>query len=171
MSSIGIFPKRAAPLLVVCRFAERVEADRGHRRSQRSAPHQTSALPAPWNRANAVRSLRPTAGESTLRFAPLRSRPHLPPCASLKPHWQSLLHPVISRHNPLERITLEAGKCGGRPCIRSTRFRVMELLELLAAGASHEEILRDYPFLEDEDIRAALLYSARQADHVVLAGA
>ena len=54
------------------------------------------------------------------------------------------------------RITVEPGQCGGRPCIRGTRFRVMDLLELLAAGASHEEILRDYPFLEPEDIRAAL---------------
>ena len=71
----------------------------------------------------------------------------------------------------VDRITVEPGKCGGRPCIRGTRFRVMDLLELLAAGASHEEILRDYPFLEPEDIRAALLYSARQADHVVLVGA
>ncbi len=72
---------------------------------------------------------------------------------------------------PLERITVEPGKCGGRPCIRGTRFRVMDLLELLAAGASHDEILRDYAFLESEDIQAALLYSARQADHVVLTGA
>ena len=72
---------------------------------------------------------------------------------------------------PLERITVEPGKCGGRPCIRGTRFRVKDLLELLAAGASHEEILRDYAFLEPEDIQAALLYSARQADHVVLTGA
>ena len=71
--------------------------------------------------------------------------------------------------SPLERITVEPGKCGGRPCIRGTRFRVMDLLELLAAGASREEILADYPFLEAADIQAALLYSARQADHVVLA--
>lgn len=70
-----------------------------------------------------------------------------------------------------DRITVEPGKCGGRPCIRNTRFRVMDLLQLLAAGASHEEILADYAFLEPEDIRAALLYSARQADHVVLVGA
>ena len=46
----------------------------------------------------------------------------------------------------------------------------MDLLELLAAGASHAEILQDYPFLEPEDIQTALLYSARQADHVVLLG-
>ena len=69
----------------------------------------------------------------------------------------------------LDRITVEPGKCGGRPCIRGTRFRVMDLLELLAAGASREEILTDYPFLQPADIQAALLYAARQADHVVLA--
>lgn len=66
----------------------------------------------------------------------------------------------------LERITVEPGKCGGRPCIRGTRFRVMDLLELLAAGASHEEILRDCAFLQPEDITAALLYVARQTAHV-----
>ena len=68
----------------------------------------------------------------------------------------------------LERITIEPGKCGGRPCIRGTRFRVVDLLELLAAGASHEEILADYSFLEADDIQAALLYAARQTDHAVL---
>lgn len=57
----------------------------------------------------------------------------------------------------LERITVESGKCGGRPCIRGYRFRVTDLLELIAAGASHEEILADYEFLEREDIEAALL--------------
>jgi uncharacterized protein (DUF433 family) len=70
----------------------------------------------------------------------------------------------------LNRITVQAGVCGGRPCIRNTRLRVTDVLELLAAGASHAEILEDYPFLEAEDITAALLYAARQSDHVVLAG-
>ena len=73
--------------------------------------------------------------------------------------------------NLTKRITVEAGKCGGRPCIRGMRFRVMDLLELLAAGATHEEILRDYEFLEAEDIPAALHYAARQSDHVVLPSA
>ncbi len=68
----------------------------------------------------------------------------------------------------LKRITIEAGKCGGRPCIRGLRIRVSDILDLLAAGASHEEILRDYPSLEKEDILAAIEYAARQADHVVL---
>ena len=56
----------------------------------------------------------------------------------------------------LQRITVEPGKCGGRPCIRGLRLRVTDVLDLLAAGASHEEILADYPFLEADDIRAAL---------------
>lgn len=68
----------------------------------------------------------------------------------------------------LHRITIDAGKCGGRPCIRGQRIRVTDVLELLAAGASFEEILADYPFLEREDILAALDYAAHQTDHVVL---
>jgi uncharacterized protein (DUF433 family) len=68
----------------------------------------------------------------------------------------------------LERITLESGKCGGRPCIRGYRIRVSDILSLLGAGASHAEILEDYPFLEDEDILAALDYAAIQTDHSIL---
>ncbi len=68
----------------------------------------------------------------------------------------------------LKRITVEEGKCGGRPCIRGLRIRVSDILDLLAGGASFEEILADYPFLEREDIPAAIEYAARQADHVVL---
>ena len=48
------------------------------------------------------------------------------------------------------------------------RVRVKDILDLLAAGVSREEVLADYPYLEDEDITAALLYAARQADHPVL---
>ncbi len=68
----------------------------------------------------------------------------------------------------LERITIEPGKCGGRPCIRGKRIRVSDILELLSAGASYDEILADYPFLEREDILATLEYAARQTDHVVV---
>ena len=50
-------------------------------------------------------------------------------------------------------------------------MRVTDILELLSAGASHEEILADYPDLEKEDILAAIAYGAHQADHVVLMGA
>jgi uncharacterized protein (DUF433 family) len=68
----------------------------------------------------------------------------------------------------LSRITVEAGKCGGRPCVRGYRLRVKDLLELLAHGASWQEILTDYPFLEEDDIRACLEFAAVQNDHVVL---
>ncbi len=68
----------------------------------------------------------------------------------------------------LNRITTEAGKCGGRPCIRGFRIRVSDVLELLGAGASIDEILIDYPFLEREDILAAIEYAAHQVDHPVL---
>jgi uncharacterized protein (DUF433 family) len=68
----------------------------------------------------------------------------------------------------LNRITVEEGKCGGRPCIRGFRMRVTDVLELLGAGASIDEILADYPFLEREDIFAAIEYAAHQADHPIL---
>jgi uncharacterized protein (DUF433 family) len=68
----------------------------------------------------------------------------------------------------LERITIEPGKCGGKPCIRGMRMRVSDVLELLGAGASYDEILDDYPFLEREDILACMTYAARQTDHVVI---
>ena len=68
----------------------------------------------------------------------------------------------------LKRITVEAGKCGGRPCIRGYRLRVSDVLQLLGAGASIEEILADYEFLEREDILAAIDYAALQADHAIV---
>ncbi|MFZ1575493.1 MAG: DUF433 domain-containing protein [Chromatiaceae bacterium] len=71
--------------------------------------------------------------------------------------------------NPLlQRITMNPDICGGRPCLRGMRIRVKDLLDLLAAGALRAEILEDYPYLEDADITAALVYAARQADHLVL---
>ena len=68
----------------------------------------------------------------------------------------------------LERISVEEGKSGGRPCIRGYRMRVTDVLDLLAAGASFDEILADYPFLEREDIYAPIEYAARQSDHAIL---
>jgi uncharacterized protein (DUF433 family) len=67
-----------------------------------------------------------------------------------------------------DRITVEPGKCGGRPCIRGKRMRVRDVLELLSAEASEDEILQDYPFLERDDIRAVLAFAAAQSDHVLL---
>lgn len=68
----------------------------------------------------------------------------------------------------IQRITVDPEICGGRPCIRGMRIRVKDILELLAAGTSHEQILNDYPYLERKDITAALEYAALQSDHPVL---
>jgi len=71
--------------------------------------------------------------------------------------------------NMLERITINPGQCGGRPCIRGMRIRVVDVLDLFAAGLSSEEILEEMPDLEAEDLQAALQYAARRLDHPVLA--
>ena len=73
--------------------------------------------------------------------------------------------------NRLSRITIDDAQCGGRPCIRGMRIRVADILELLSAGATIEEILVDYPYLEREDILASIEYAARQTDHSVLLSA
>lgn len=69
------------------------------------------------------------------------------------------------------RITADPAQCGGRPCIRGLRIRVKDILDLLAAGADREEILEDYPYLEAEDLVAALEFAARQSDHPILRSA
>ena len=71
----------------------------------------------------------------------------------------------------IDRITIEPGKCGGRPCIRGLRIRVTDILGLLGAGASHREIIEDYPSLEEDDILAALEYAAAQTDLAILIAA
>ena len=71
----------------------------------------------------------------------------------------------------LDRITVNPDVCGGRPSIRGLRIRVKDVLDLLAAGATREEILTDYPYLEAEDIAAVLEFAAKQNDHPVLRSA
>ena len=60
------------------------------------------------------------------------------------------------------RITIEAGKRGGKPCVRGMRITVFEVLEYLASGMSTEEILEDFPYLEKEDILACLSFAANK---------
>ncbi|UVC09530.1 DUF433 domain-containing protein [Rhizobium sp. TH2] len=67
----------------------------------------------------------------------------------------------------IHRITIDPEKCGGRPITRGLRIRVKDILDLLASGAPREEILQDYPMLEDGDITAALEYAAGQIDHPI----
>jgi len=71
----------------------------------------------------------------------------------------------------LSRITIRPEQCHGRPCIRGMRVRVSDVLEMLAAGTSNEEILADFPDLEPDDIRASLTYAANLAGHPVVVAA
>jgi uncharacterized protein (DUF433 family) len=67
-----------------------------------------------------------------------------------------------------ERITINPDQCGGRPCIRGMRIRVIDVLDLFAAGLNAEQILEELPDLDMEDIKAALHYAARRLDHPVM---
>lgn len=59
-----------------------------------------------------------------------------------------------------DRITIEPGKRGGKPCVRGLRIAVSDVLDWLAAGMTEVQILEDYPELEAEDIRACLAFAA-----------
>lgn len=59
-----------------------------------------------------------------------------------------------------DRITTHPGKLGGKPCIRGLRFSVARVLEILAADPSGEELRREYPEIEAEDVRQALAFAA-----------
>ena len=71
----------------------------------------------------------------------------------------------------LHRITFDPDQCGGRPCIRHYRLRVKDVLDMLAGGANVADILSDYEFLEEADIRACIEYAAAQIDHPVFISA
>jgi uncharacterized protein (DUF433 family) len=64
----------------------------------------------------------------------------------------------------LHRITARPDQCGGRPCILDMRIRVKDILEMLASGATREEILADFPYPEPEDIAAALEFAAAHSE-------
>lgn len=68
-----------------------------------------------------------------------------------------------------DRITINPDQCGGRPCIRGMRIRVVDVLDLLAAGLSRDQILEELPDLEPEDVEAAILYARSRIDHPVIA--
>jgi uncharacterized protein (DUF433 family) len=66
-------------------------------------------------------------------------------------------------------ITIEPGKRGGKPCIRGMRITVYDVLDYLASGMTHEELLRDFPYLTNDDILACLAYAADREKHLLVA--
>ncbi len=75
----------------------------------------------------------------------------------------------MSTVNLDERITVNPNQCGGRPCIRGMRIRVIDVLELQANGLTSAQILEELPDLEMEDLQAVARYAVRRLDHPVLA--
>jgi uncharacterized protein (DUF433 family) len=73
----------------------------------------------------------------------------------------------VSAIPTFDRITVEPGKCGGKPCIRGMRITVRRVLELLAAYPDRTSLLAEYPYLEDEDLNEALRYAAASIDDEV----
>lgn len=71
----------------------------------------------------------------------------------------------------LDRITSNPEQCGGRPCIRGMRIRVVDGLDLFAAGLTTEEVLAELPDLEPNDLIACFQYAARRIDHPILKAA
>ena len=69
------------------------------------------------------------------------------------------------------RIAVDAAVCGGRPTVAGTRVRVSDVLEMLAGGATEAEIVKDFPYLSVEDIRACLAYAAGATDHPIVSAA
>jgi uncharacterized protein (DUF433 family) len=72
-------------------------------------------------------------------------------------------------NNWKERITTNPAQCGGRPCIRGMRIRVVDVLDLLASGLRQEQVLQELPDLEPQDIEAALKYAGSKPDHAIIA--
>lgn len=66
---------------------------------------------------------------------------------------------------PVSRVTFDAEMLGGKPCIRGMRIRVTDILEMLAGGATRQDILEDFPYLQDEDISESLQFAAGAVDH------
>ncbi|MDP2268727.1 MAG: DUF433 domain-containing protein [Deltaproteobacteria bacterium] len=68
----------------------------------------------------------------------------------------------------LDRITFDANVMGGKPCIRGLRVTVGTIVGLIAAGKSFGEILKAYPYLEEQDLREALSYAAWRVEEIEL---
>jgi uncharacterized protein (DUF433 family) len=95
-----------------------------------------------------------------------------------------LVLPVVTESDPLLNIlkpngetmdyrsiiTIEPGKRSGKPCIRGLRITVYDVLGMLAAGMSHSEILADFPYLTEEDIKACLAYAADSDRRLLIVG-
>jgi len=73
----------------------------------------------------------------------------------------------MNLQTPFDRITIEPGKMGGQPCIRGMRITVRRALEILATYPDREELFRDFPDLQEEDLQQALAFAAAAVDGTI----
>ncbi len=71
--------------------------------------------------------------------------------------------------NIANRITVNPNQCGGRPCVRGMRIRVIDVLDLLTSGMTQNQVLEELPDLEPEDVTACLQFARNRLDHPILA--
>lgn len=83
----------------------------------------------------------------------------------------NLGRPTVASRALADRISVDPEICGGRPCIRGTRVRVSDVLDMISHGVSPDDIVRDYPYLDRDDVSAALTYAAHAIDHRVIKAA
>jgi uncharacterized protein (DUF433 family) len=102
-------------------------------------------------------------GQAPNKLARINRAKDMPDGDDIHNRWSSDQHDDL-----LHRISVDRDICGGRPCIKGTRMRVVDLVEALAHGATREELLHDFDYLTADDIAAALLYAARAADHRIV---
>ena len=82
--------------------------------------------------------------------------------------WRDVAYAGPMAH--LDRITIEPGKRSGKPCIRGLRMTVSDALDYLASGMSEDDLLRDFPDLTREDVRACLAFAADRERRLVAVG-
>jgi uncharacterized protein (DUF433 family) len=68
-----------------------------------------------------------------------------------------------------DRITVNPRQCGGRPCVRGMRIRVVDVLDLLASGLNQQQVLEELPDLQAEDVVACLRFASNRLNHPILA--
>jgi len=68
-----------------------------------------------------------------------------------------------------DRITVDSEQCSGRPCVRGMRIRLTDVLDLFSTGLTANQILKEMPDLEEEDLKACLQYASKRIDHPVVA--
>ena len=83
----------------------------------------------------------------------------------------NLGHPFDMTLTGYPRIAVDPAVCGGRPVVAGTRMRVTDILEALASGVTTAEIVADFPYISEDDVRAVLAYAAGLADHPVVLAA